>query len=284
MQESVLKCRGEDGESMKNPTTTVGMAVKIFLYSLLAAVLCFFLHMSITMALSIGSTQVLGQRVGGVLEDGRTIVVETYNATADTEGYTKAYILTDDGTEIPVATEELDQYPITQSYKENIRTAVDPAMKAISDGVAQILMAILFLAFPYSTLWYMGDRDRNQVQFGHLVENRLRGVQVGALASVPAVVMWVLLAVGKVGGTMNGFVKWYRWFNMCFLPYFDSIVPGGVVDPAAVSWGGVAAMLPVLAALPIVTGLGYLLGYKDFSVRERLVYSATGRKPKRRRK
>lgn len=268
---------------MKNPSTTVGMAVKIFLYSALAAVMCFFLHMSVTMALSIGSTQILGQRVGGVLEDGRTIVTETYNATAEKEAYTKAYILEEDGTEIPIAVEELDQYPITQSYKENIRTAVDPAMKAITDWVAQILMAILFLAFPYSTLWYMGDHDRNQVQFGHLRENRLRGAAVGALASIPALVMWVLLLVSKVGGIFPAFVKWYRWFNICFLPYFDSIVPTTVTNPADMPWSGVAAMLPILLALPVVTGVGYWLGYKEFSVRDRLVYSATGKKPKRRK-
>lgn len=269
---------------MKNPNTTVGMAVKIFLYSVLAAVMCFFLHMSVTMALSIGSTQILGQRVGGVLEDGRTIVCETYNATAEKEAYTVAYILEEDGTEIPVAAEDLDKYPITQSYKENIRTAVDPAMKAITDWVAQILMVILFLAFPYSTLWYMGDHDRNQVQFGHMPEDRLRGAKVGAIASVPALVMWVLLVVGKAGGLLPGFVKTYRWFNMCFLPYFDSVVPTAVTNPVDVPWGGILAMIPVLLALPLMTGLGYFLGYKEFSIRDRLVYSATGKKPKRRRK
>ncbi len=269
---------------MKFPNTTVGQAVKVFLYSALAGLLCFFLHMSVTMALNFGSTQVLGQRVGGVLEDGRTIVSETYNATMDSEAYSKAYIIEADGTETPISVEELDNYPITQSFKENIRSAPDPAMKSLADWVAQILMVILFLAFPYSTLWYMGDHDRNRVLFGHQAANPLRGVLVGALASIPAVAMWLLLIIGKLANALPGFVKWYRWFNMCFLPYFENIVPNGVTNPADVTWGGVVAMLLPLLALPAITGLGYFLGYKEISVRDRLVYSATGKTPKRRKR
>lgn len=268
---------------MNNPKTTAGVAVKIFLYSALAAVLCFFLHMSLTMALSAVGTQIIGKSVSGVLEDGRTIVCDTYNATEEKEAYTEVYIL-DGETKIPLAEEQLDDYPITQSFTVNIRSDVDPLMLSIKNAVAQGLMLILFLAFPYSTLWYVGDHDRNQVQFGHMAENRWRGVAVGALASIPAVVMWLVLLIGKVGGQFPGFAVWYRWFNWCFLPYVESVIPSTVSNPADVSWLGIAATIPVLLALPVVCGIGYLLGYKEFSVRDRLVYSATGKKPKRRKK
>ncbi len=274
----------KEGEVMKFPNTTVAQAVKVFLYSAFAALLCAILHLSVTMALNMSTRQELGQRVGGVLEDGRTIVSETYNATMDSEAYSKAYIIEEDGSETPIPVEDLEKYPITQSFKSRILSDPDPEMKAIADWVAQILMLILFLAFPYSTLWYLGDHDRNRVLFGHQMANPWRGVQVGALASVPAACMWLLLVVGKGLNTLPGFVKWYRWSNMCFWSYVSHLMPSDILNPADVAWGSVAAMLVPLLAFPAITGLGYFLGYKEISVRDRLIYSATGKTPKRRKR
>ena len=268
---------------MKFPNTTKGQAAKVFAYSTFAWLLCFILHLSVTMALNMSSRQELGERVGGVLEDGRTLVSETYNATMESEAYSKAYIIEEDGSETPIAVEELENYPITQSFKSRIMSEPDPAMKSIADWVAQVLMLILFFAFPYSTLWYLGDHDRNRVLFGHQTANPWRGVQIGALASIPAVGMWLLLIVGKLCNLLPGFVKWYRWFNMCFWSYVSGLMPNTIQNPADVAWSAVAAMLLPLVALPAITGLGYFLGYKEFSVRDRLVYSATGKKPKRRK-
>ena len=275
----------EEGENMDIPKTTTATAVKIFLYSLLAAVLCFFLHMSLTMALSTASTQKIGQSMVYTLEDGRMIVSDIYDeAFVDDEHQNKTYFLEDDGSEIVIPDDEVKNYTYIHQRAVNIRTEVDPLMRTITDVVAQVLMLILFLAFPYSTVWYLGDHDRNQVQFGHAAENPWRGVVIGALASIPATLMWLLLLVGKVSGLLPDFVTYYRWFNWCVLPYFNQFVPESVTNPAEVSWLAVAAMIPVLLSLPVIAGIGYRLGYKDFSVRDRLVYSATGKKPKRRRK
>lgn len=279
---------------MKSNQTTPVLAVKAFAYTLLAAVLCFFLHLSITMALSISSTEKLGTRVRGTLEDGRALIVEEYTATADTPATRRVYIMDADGgeevlTEHEIAEDDdgdkalLEQYPITASYSENIRSDLSDSTRRTSNAVAQVLMAILFFAFPYSNMWYTGDHDRNSVQFGHQAADRWRGAKIGGLASIPAAAAWLVLVVGKLFGTLPGYVKWYRWMNVCFWPYFNCVIPSDVMNPSAVSWGGVAAMLPVLVALPLITGLGYYLGFRGVSVRDRLVYAATGKKPKRKK-
>ena len=354
---------------MKKPETTLGYAAKTFAFTALAALLCFFLHMSITMVLSIASTQVLGSRTGGVLEDGRTLVVEDLLANGDKGAHRKVYILEKDDSETVLVDADVDdlavlgtrrsgtledgraliveewkatadkaarrkifirdaegketvlvdrevadendtdeeilkqyptegdntiqiredeelllQYPVTQGYKENIRSAVDPVMRNLSSSVAQILMLILFLAFPYSDMWYLGDSDRNNVQFGHRPEDKWRGAKIGLVASIPAILMWLVLVAGKLAGALPGFVKWYRWFNVCFWPYMDGVIPSTVMDPAAAPWGGVLAMLVAALLLPVITGVGYLLGYKEFSIRDRLVYTATGKKVKHRKR
>ena len=285
---------------MKLPDTVLGHTVKTFLYTLLAAILCFFLNLSITMAISIAGTQRLGVRAGGALADGRTLVVEDRYATDTAPAHRLAYILDKEGNrEILIDRDKdgeneetldkadkelLASYTTERNYTENIRTDIPEGLQRLSNWLIQILCVILFLAFPYSHLWYTGAHDRNAVQFGHMAEDKLRGLKVGALASIPAALMWLLLAVGKLSGGLAGFVKIYRWFNVCFWPYMKIFIPAEVMDPAAVSWGGVAGMLPVLISLPAIAWLGYLLGYSEFSLRDKLVYAATGKKPKRRKR
>ncbi len=280
---------------MKLPETTGGYAVKTWLYTVLAALLCFFLNLSITMVLSISTTTVLGVRNSGELADGRTLVVEVTYPTADQPEHRRIFIVDQDGTETLLqdkdVTEDGDtgeditsQYPVSQNYTQNIRSETAPGLKSATNWVAQILMGILFVAFPYSNLWYLGDHDRNNVQFGHAAEDLFRGAKIGLLANIPSTLAWIVLVISRATGVLPSYIVRYRWMNIWFWPYFNHFIPGTVVKTAEVSWGGVFAMLPLLLVLPLTTGLGYLLGYKEFSVRDHLVYATTGKKPKRRRR
>lgn len=279
---------------MKTPKTTWGLAGKIYAFTLLTALMCFFLHLSITMMLSISSTELLGKRTSGVLEDGRTLIVEEWNATAEKNAYRRIFIVDGEGNETLleekeyIDTEEgadseeehdiLADYPVTSTFSENIRSEVNPGLKNLSNWVAQLLMAILFIAFPYSNMWYAGDHDRNSVQFGHRADDPWRGVRIGLLADIPALLAWVGLIVCKVTDLYPLYIVRYRWVNVCFWPYFNQFIPGDVMNTADVSWGGTAAMLPILLALPLITGIGYILGYREVSLRDRLVYTATGKR------
>lgn len=280
---------------MKLPETTGGYAVKTWLFTLLAALLCFFLNLSVTMVLSISTTTVLGMRNSGELADGRTLVVEVLYPTADAPEHRRIFIVDDDGTETVLEDKDVtedgdtgkditDAYPVTQSYTQNIRSETDPGLKSATNWVAQILMGILFVAFPYSNLWYLGDHDRNAVQFGHADEDVWRGVKVGLLANLPALAAWVLLIISRAAAVWPQYIVLYRWMNVCFWPYFNHFIPGSVVQTAHVSWGGIFALIPLLLVLPLTTGLGYWLGYKEYSVRDHLVYATTGKRPKRRRR
>lgn len=280
---------------MKTPESTGGYAVKTFLFTLLAAVLCFFLNMSVTLVLSFSTTEKLGVRTSGSLEDGRTLVLEEIYAKGSAPAHRKIFIVDGAGNETVLEDKDvteagdtgeelLAQYPVTKSFSQNIRSETDPGLKNATNWVAQILMGILFLAFPYSNMWYLGDRDRNSVQFGHRVADAWRGVKVGLLASIPAVLAWIGLIVCKAAALAPSYVVYYRWMNVCFWPYFNSVIPATVLKTAEVTWGGVAAMLPILFILPLITGIGYHLGYREVSVRDRLVYVTTGKKPKRRKR
>lgn len=280
---------------MKLPETTGGYAVRTWLYTLLAAVLCFFLHMSVTMVLSISTTDVLGRRISGELSDGRTLVVEVMNATEESPEHRRIFIVEEDGSETLLedkdVTEDgdtgddvIEPYDVVNSVTQNIRSETAPGLKRATNWVSQILMVILFAAFPYSNMWYLGDHDHNSAQFGHIRRDYARGVKIGLLADIPAVLAWVALIVCKLANIFPSYVVRYRWINVCFWPYFNHFIPSTVLKTAEVTWGGVAAMLPILLALPLTTGLGYFLGFKEFSVRDKLVYATTGKRVKRRRR
>ena len=139
--------------------------------------------------------------------------------------------------------------------------------------VALVFEVCIFVSVIHGDVWLQGDRDRNSVNFGHMKEDRLRGLKLGLLASIPAAVSYILLVVEKLTGFFSLYTLIYRVGHISFYPVLVWAFGADIsVTTAQISWGGIAlAVIPVLV-LPVVTMISYLLGYAQISLGERLVY------------
>lgn len=87
------------------------------------------------------------------------------------------------------------------------------------DIVTQVCNLIILAAFPYRKLWAQGDHDRNEINFGHLKEDTQRGLKVGLIADIPAILVYLSLWLGKLGVPLFEHTHaLYTLFNSSFLP------------------------------------------------------------------
>lgn len=301
--------------SSKSTQTNFELARRTWLFTLLSALLCFFLHMGMSMLLQSFATEVIGDRVTETLTDGtirRTEAVYETNAAGERVLMKRVYIVNpDDGSQTLIEESVVDTTPpeetdgtteatgsettapteaettantVVSALREHVRTEMATNTKIAFDIIIQIAMAILFVVFPYSQLWDQGDRDHNSVQFGHMAEDRLRGLKVGLMASIPAAAAFLLLIVLKAVRVFPQYAVYYRWLNVCFWSIFNFFIPTSVYTLPDVSWAAVPAMLIILAVLPLTAHIGYTLGYRQISVRDKIVYKTTGKHLKHRKR
>ncbi len=143
----------------------------------------------------------------------------------------------------------------------------DIAMALLSSAFTLTMLGL----FPYNILWNIGTRDANYVQFGKMERDRLFGLKVGAAASIPTGILYMLLVLGKCGLFPGVIVNWFRILNPAFIPFIDAMVQGAK-SAADVSVVAVLALVAVVLFVPAVAALGYALGYRQISLRERLLY------------
>ena len=293
------------------------MAANVFFRTVFSAILCIILYMSLTMIFTGMFTKSIGERLVEYDEAAGTTTVlsEIYYSNTTTTAQTTASTMADttastgavgeaetstganSGTEstaaggaageqattsVSTATSTTTTLPSNQRW-EPIRTEVPAATKLVFDIIAQVLMLILLVSLPYSKLWMQGDKDSNLVQFGHMAEDKLRGLKVGLMAGIPSFILYLILLLSKLGLVFPKFIFTYRLFNFCFMPVFNGVIGTTVKTTPDVSWLSMLVLLVTVVIIPFVCWLAYLLGYKHIAVSEKLVYVNPQKKKKRRR-
>ncbi len=152
-----------------------------------------------------------------------------------------------------------------------------------TDIVTGIMMLILFAIFPYNILWDLGSRDDNLVHFEHMEYDPTRGLRVGLLASIPAAALYVALVIAKIAGKAKWYLSLYRILNITFLPYINAVI-GDATAPAELGVPALLLLILPLLVVPAVCGGAYILGYRQFSIHERLTYKNIGTKKKGQKK
>lgn len=258
----------------------IKLAVSIWLRTILAAVMSFFVVTSITMLASAVFTRDIGYRLYRVDSEGNRTLVEEHYYEDESEEPSSDAPVSEGGT--PVTGEETTT-TTEQLYRETLRSEMSGGARVVQDVVCSILTLLLLAAFPYSVMWTQGDKDNNSVHFGHMAEDKLRGLKVGALAAIPSAIAYVLLILSKLGVLRPDYYMAYRLINMPFMLILDRLTGGTSLMTSEISWGAIVAMLMTVVFVPLLAHVGYWLGYKEISLVERFIYVNPNKKKRRRR-
>ncbi len=125
----------------------------------------------------------------------------------------------------------------------------------------------LYCTLIYSAAWAQGNKDRNYVHYNRLREDFFRGAKAGLWAMLPYVLTSVILILVIVGAISDiSFI--YRILNIHLLPLINLVLPAG--EP--MTWWGIVVVNLYHLLIPVFSGLGYYLGYKDIALGHKLIY------------
>ncbi len=225
--------------------------VALWLRSIVVVIMCIFLCMSMTVL----STALFADEVG-------------YYATAvkEKEETIEYEFLYADGKEDAKKAElEADGYEVSISKKKVMTNGGNIAFLVIT----QIFCILLSISFVYPNLWSLGAKDSNLVRFKHKKEDILKGLKIGVVGSIPALLMWVGLIVCKFAAKSLP-TALYKFLNCNNFSFIYAICRDETVGE--LSFLQLALLLLPLTIIPATAFGAYLLGYKDISLGERFIY------------
>lgn len=245
----------------KRTKKTLSISGKVLLRLVLATILCGIVYLSM-MTIGIGMnafSHVVGYQIHEETEDGDIVKVADHTYKDGEKHITKADI------------EDNQVLTETRDFLPNV--------KAVFQIVSQVMMLIILAIFPYHILWEFGNRDDTNVRYKGQRPDPYRGFRVGAFAMVPYVLLWACLVIAKYGILPEGYAQVYRLATIPFMPYVQWVMPNALPNTTL---GEILLLLPMLVYIPVVCGVAYRMGHKQFSIREHLVFAKKADKaPKR---
>ena len=144
-----------------------------------------------------------------------------------------------------------------------------------------IFVLFIYWALVSGSAWKLGNDDLNRVHFGRMEKNLWRGVQAGLLASIPLFVLDLALII-LTAFDCGAFSQWglvvYRVLNMHYLVFLNLVTGTDATLLDLPVWKALVVSLMSLVTV-VCAASGYLLGYKDIVLMDKLMYK--NRKEKR---
>lgn len=132
--------------------------------------------------------------------------------------------------------------------------------------IMQVMSLILLASFIYPFFWDKGYKDRNMVMTGNRTADPLKGFKTGLISIIPYVLSVPVFALIK------GFpVALFKMINAVYYAFFDFLTRGTDKFCDLACWKFIVIII-IFLILPVISGIGYYLGYKDFSIGEKLTY------------
>ncbi|MGI6263936.1 MAG: hypothetical protein ACOYJY_00510 [Acutalibacteraceae bacterium] len=230
------------------------LAGKTFARTCVAALIGLIIYLGLSSIFRIVSTHQIGFAIWTAGEDGAAPTVERHYYTDP--DYTE---------DLPVTEEQ----QVTRLYSDPPEAAV-----LASQILTQLGAAFVLIVFAYQPMWRQGDHDRNEAAFGRGRQDPLSGLKVGAVADIPAIGVYLVLWLGKLG-VLPAVTTWsaFTLLNGSFLPYcYWIMAPQLAGSTASLSvWQLLALAVPALV-LPVICHVGYTLGWRQFSIGEKLTF------------
>lgn len=137
--------------------------------------------------------------------------------------------------------------------------------------VTQFLCLMLLCSFVYPRLWDLGVMDSNLVNFNHKIENKSRGFIIGAITVIPAVLALAFMLITKNSVCKDVPLAIYKFLNSSLYGFLE-LASGTVSTFGKISIiRGLAMFIPQIT-VPLIAGISYILGCKNISIGEKLIY------------
>ena len=136
---------------------------------------------------------------------------------------------------------------------------------------SQIICTVILAAFVYPSIWQLGTKDSNLVRFKHKREDIFKGLKIGFIGSVPAFILTAALIVCSLGTFKSLPIALYRFLN-CYNFSFIEWIAAGKVTAGELNILQYVLLVIIQLIVPAVAFGAYLLGYKDISLSEKLIY------------
>ncbi len=242
----------------KEPMSIWKSGWQVWLRLILASLLCFVVWLSIdAMAFNFVS-DVTGYEIYAFDENGENPQLVTSHTYTEGEDRT--------------AEIKLEENQVMMKTR-----TVAPGNKAVINVISSVFTWLIFGLFPYNMMWEKGDHDENFVHIGRIKQDTLFGLKAGLVATIPSAILYLLLILGKFGVFPPEILKWHRLINTAFIPYIDAVEMGANTAPE-LSFGSLLAVGATLLFVPLVCCVGYYLGFRHISIRERMVYKKNNAK------
>ncbi len=131
-----------------------------------------------------------------------------------------------------------------------------------AQSVAAVLSIILFCIMLYCETWRVASSDRNMMNLGHIKVDTTRGLKAGLIGQIPGLILAILAIIYQYSGFPHYIVL--SLYKLYYAPFVDIL---WFLEQISYFF----YLLPLVVA-PLVCHMGYILGYRRFSILEKLIY------------
>ncbi len=124
--------------------------------------------------------------------------------------------------------------------------------------IATILSTAVYIACIYVDAWRTGQRDYNLVKYGHIKEDKLKGLKASIISQIPGLILAAVLIFYTKG---DFFGQAYRWIYLFFCYVVNLLAEGTKA----------AYFIPLVFA-PVTASIAYRLGYKGTRLFDKIVF------------
>ena len=236
-------------------TESIKLAASVFGKTVLAWLVSLMVSMSLSFVFTALGTEVIGY---DIYDANGNFVQHVDMLPEDT-------VITSD-TQTEVKLEEGQTYT-------SVRSELSPGIAFLRDALQTVMSLIVLLAIPFHTLWARGDKDRNRADFGHIQPMPYRGLVIGGMAAIPAVLSYLVLLVGRLGvfGSFDYIIA-FRLFHTPVLPLMRLYVPTALTTTELSVWHLLGILPLTVLLVPACCALAYWIGFRRYPLVERLMY------------
>ncbi len=235
-------------------------SAKLFGVLFCAGIMCCFTYLSFNVIFNFAFTDKVGYDVYGYLQESEEKEFL----------YTFEYV---DGQTENAVDEKWEE------YEENGYTLEKYTKRSeLSNGeqialivVTQLFCLIFIATFVIDSLLPMGNKDNNMVRIGAKKEDKLKGLKVASLASVPAFLLFVLLIVCAKGLRPDFPPQIYMILNSGYWPLID-VIFGNVRNIGDLKIWQFILLFLIQLIVPLIGLFSYYVGYKDYAFLNKLLY------------